>query len=568
MIKILVIEDDPQVIDNIQDILELENFETITAENGAMGIKKAQENKPDLIICDIMMSEIDGYGVLKQLRNDSKTKLIPLIFLTAKADKNDFRQGMELGADDYLTKPFSPSELIRAINSRLNKQDNIKANYIQQIENLAIELEKTSYYNNLTKLPNRLFLEEKLRELKGEKLALLIINLDQFGWIVSNFGHNFQDSFIKKFTTRMKNYCDHLSKDIGFFSHLEAEKFGLIINNFSSKEDLDDQIKTLLTYLSAPLKIDNKEILISISIGVALKQIDNENILDLIDNAAVAMYRSKAQGGNHQIYYTTEMKDEASLKLNIAAQLRYALEREEFELYYQPQINIKTGKIMGAEALLRWQNPELGFISPGQFIPIAEETGLIINIGEWVLKKACQQLKKWQEKYPNPLSISVNLSPRQFKQPNLTDKIIQIIEETGVAATLLDLELTETLLMDNVNLAIKILQDLKTMGIKVSIDDFGTGYSSLGYLQKFPFDILKIDRCFIKNINQNTANQAITKALISMSHDLNLKVIAEGIETREELRILMENNCDGFQGYLFSPPVPVAKFENLFSNSQ
>ncbi len=567
MTKILVIEDDHQVRDNIQDILELENFETLTAENGYLGLKKAQETRPDLIICDIMMAELDGYGVLKALRKDKKTKLIPLIFLTAKADKNDFRQGMELGADDYITKPFTPLELLRAINTRLNKQEAINENYIKRIENLEIELQKTSYYHNLTELPNRLFLEKKLEELNQKKLALILISLDQFGWIVSNFGHKFKDSLIKKFTSRIKVYCGKIANYLNFVFHLEEEQFGLIITNFASKEELEQLIKELLNYLSEPLKIENKEILITLSIGVDLREFEAKNSLELIDNAGVAMYRSKAKGGNHHVYYTKEMKNEASLKLNIVANLRHALQKEEFELYYQPQIDIKTEKIIGAEALLRWQNTELGFVSPGQFIPIAEETGLIISMGEWVLKTACQQVKKWQEKYQNPISISVNLSARQFKQVKLTENIIKIIKETGVKTNLLDLELTESLLMENTNLALKILQDLKSLGIKISIDDFGTGYSSLGYLQKFPFDILKIDRCFIQDINKNTTNQAITKAIIQMSHDLNLKVIAEGIETAAELEILTQNNCDAFQGYLFSPPIPAAKFENLLLNS-
>ncbi|MEG4800714.1 EAL domain-containing response regulator [Microcoleus sp. ARI1-B5] len=396
MKKILVIEDDQVIRENILKLLKAEGFDVTGAENGSQGLYAAVSNLPDVIICDVMMPELDGYGVLAALRSHPVTATVPFVFLTGKADRSEVRQGMELGADDYLTKPFTKAELVGAVSSRLKKQ---------------AALAQQQHY------------------LRSQSSELL------------------QEA---------------------------ADKL--------------EQIKT-----------------------------------SLCD----------------------------------------ALEREEFQVYYQPQVNVQTGQIMSAEALVRWLHPEKGLISPAQFIPDAEETGFIVQLGEWVLQTACRQMRVWQNAGFSELRVAVNLSPRQFYQADLSSRVAEILGEIGLEPSCLELELTESMMVEDAESAIATLQQLKDLGVSISIDDFGTGYSSLSYLTQYPFDVLKIDRCFISNITDGCTNAAIVKAIIEMAHSLCLEVIAEGVETEAEKDFLWRYECDAMQGYLFSPPLSAADFEQL-----
>ena len=398
MKKILVIEDEQIIRENILKLLKAEGFDVTGAENGTQGLNAAVSNLPDVIICDVMMPELDGYGVLMALRSNPVTATLPFVFLTGKAKRSEMRQGMELGADDYLTKPFTKAELVGAISSRLKKQEAVARQY---------------------------------NTLQSQSSALI------------------QDA---------------------------ADKL--------------EQIKT-----------------------------------SLCD----------------------------------------ALGREEFQVYYQPQVNVQTGKIMSAEALIRWLHPEKGLISPAQFIPSAEATGFIVQLGEWVLQTASRQMQVWQNAGFSGLRVAVNLSARQFHQPDLSSRVAQILAEIGVEPSSLELELTESLMVDDAPSAIATLQQLKSLGVSISIDDFGTGYSSLSYLAQYPFDTLKIDRCFISNITNGCTNAAIVKAIIQMAHSLCLEVIAEGVETEAEKDFLWRYKCDAMQGYLFSPPLPAGDFERLLA---
>ncbi|MEH2289472.1 EAL domain-containing response regulator [Nostoc sp.] len=398
MPKILIIEDEEAVRENILDLLEAEDFQTIAAANGRIGINLAISEVPDLILCDMMMPEIDGYGVLTALRQDPSTATIPFIFLTAKSAKSDFRQGMDMGADDYITKPFTRAELLSAIMNRLEK------------------------YNTL------------------------------------------------------KRYLSPQT----------------IINNLSPKMQL-----------------------LEISLHRAIKQ--------------------------HNF--------------------------QEFEIYYQPIVDIASGKIVGAESLLRWQSPELGMIYPTEFIPLAESTGLIVPIGKWVLKRVCQQIKSWRDAGIRSLIVAVNLSVIEFNQPNFIQNVVNCISVNNLEPDDLELELTESMIMQDVNSAIATMSKLQSLGVKIAIDDFGTGYSSLIYLKNLPINTLKIDRYFIHNVATDLQKSAITKALIQMAHNLNLDVVAEGVETEVELDFLRQYNCNSMQGFLLSRPLPAAEFEDfLFTN--
>ncbi len=411
MLKILVIEDDELIRETLVQLLESHSYRVIVAENGRFGVQMALSEIPDLILCDVQMPEIDGYDVLRTLRQNSLAATIPFIFLTAQSDKTDFRRGMELGADDYLTKPFTKAELLGAISSRVSKRQTIT-------QPLTLALHQA---------------EARLKDLVNDSTKVCVLPPE---------------------------------------------------------------------------------------------------------------------------------------KLALEALLRRALAQGEFQVYYQPQVNIATGQVIGAEALVRWQNPDRGIISPAEFIPLAEETGLIIQIGEWVLLCACAQAASWLAAGFSPFTISVNLSARQLSDPELKARIVQILETTGLEPANLELEMTESALVENATVAGTTLNELKALGIRIAIDDFGTGYATLGYLKQYAFDSLKIDRIFVRNANEDAQNAAITTAVILLGHSLNMTVIAEGVETEAELAFLKQHNCDIIQGYLFSSPEPAQIIESMLVAEQ
>ncbi|MEQ8995877.1 MAG: EAL domain-containing protein [Coleofasciculus sp. B1-GNL1-01] len=559
MKKILVIEDEELVRENILELLDAEGLTGIGATNGYKGIDLAKVEKPDLIICDVMMPGLDGYSVLKTLRQETTFATTPFIFLTAKAAKADFRQGMELGADDYLTKPFTRAELLGAIATRFKKQQQ----YRSELEQAKDQLDYLMHHDSLTNLPNQLSLREQFKQIElthnQPLMTIMCVGLDRFNQINDDLGHSVGDRVVQAVAQRLVNAVT--SED--YVARLGSGKFAIILPTTPHKKDAVFVAQTLLDQFSQTFAIDDQEIFVTASIGMALYPRDGKDIEQLLNQANKAMFQAKQQGGNCHQFYSIALSKGTSDRVALKTSLRYALERDELQVYYQPQLDLETGKIIGAEALLRWEHPERGLVSPVKFIPLAEETGLILPIGEWVLKSACQQTRHWQKMgYPH-LKIAVNLSGRQFQQLDLRHRLVKILTETGLRPEYLELELTESMLVENTDVAIRRLQALKALGVEIAIDDFGTGYSSLSYLQQFPFDTLKIDRCFIRNIQDNPSQAAITQAIIEMANTLNLKLVAEGVETDAELSFVVQHHCHQMQGYLFSKPLPAKEFESL-----
>ncbi|MFM6190647.1 MAG: EAL domain-containing protein [Planktothrix sp.] len=574
MPKILVIEDENLIRDNIVELLEAEDFEVFDAENGNIGVKLACQHQPDLILCDVMMPELDGYGVLTKLQENPSTATIPFIFLTAKADLGDVRKAMQLGADDYLTKPCTATELLKAIVIRLEKHAILKEHYSNQLKLAEAKLNQLTYQDSTTRLPNRLSLLEYFQQILcqlaslGEQdenwkhngmIPILCMGIDRFSRINDILDYDAGDLLLKAIGERLKNSL----RPENIVTHLNGDQFAILLQPILDKKQLQTTLERLQQIISEPFVLIAREVFITVSTGISFYPQDGREIQQLLRAAKQAMNEVKEQGGNHYSFYSPSSEHDLSERIDLEVALRYALEREEFQIYYQPQVSLKTGKIVGAEALLRWKHPQQGMISPMKFIPIAEETGLIEPIGEWVLYQACKHSKTWRSQGLGNLRVSVNLSGRQFRTPNLRQKLVKILMATGCEPDYLELELTESLLIRDAELSIQQLQALKALGVKIAIDDFGTGYSSLNYLQKFPFDILKIDQCFVRNLHNNKINAAITQSLISMAHLLNLKVIAEGVETQEELELLNDFKCNEIQGYLFSPPVSLEGFLNL-----
>ncbi len=575
MKKVLVIEDEELLRDNLIEILEDEEFEVIDADNGHRGIELAIAERPDLILCDVMMPGLDGYGVLKILSQDPTMAAISFIFLTAKATKDDFRQGMELGADDYLTKPFTKPELLKAIASRLEKKTAEQQRYktLQEFYNIELkhakeQLNYLSRYDHLTNLPNRLALRELFRQVKsieiGRKqlITILCLSLDRFSQVNENLGYEFGDLLLKAVAQRMQACVSLPDKVV----RLDADQFAIILVTTQHKKDAVTIAQTILENLSQTFNLSGQEVFITASIGIALYPRDGRLIERLLKNANLAMVQAKHQGGNQYQFYSVAFHIGFSDRLALQTSLRYALEREELEVHYQPIVTLKTGRIVGTEALVRWRHPKKGMILPSKLTAVAEETGLIVPIGEWLLEKACQQVQIWHNSGFEFLRLAVNLSGRQFNQMELRQKIVQIIGNTGFHSRCLELELNESILVQNVEVAIRRLNGLKNLGLQIAIDDFGTGYSSLGYLQQFPFDILRIDQSFIHNLADKTNQAPITKAIIEMAKNLNLRVIAKGVESPSQLSFIYRHQCDEMQGYLFNRPVPAPEFEELLKS--
>jgi diguanylate cyclase (GGDEF)-like protein len=418
-------------------------------------------------------------------------------------------------------------------------------------------------YDPLTGLPNRRFclrlLTTAMNRAHQRKVGLVSLDLDGFKLINDTMGHRVGDRLLRVVAARLKG----LLQPNQILARLGGDEFAVIIEDVSSSEQLARLAQKVLGAMAKAYVIEGREVYITVTVGIAQYPDDGDEAESLIKNADAAMYRAKEEGKDTYQFYAAEMNAHASERLLIEGNLRKALERNELLVYYQPKVDLSTGLITGLEALVRWQHPEFGLVSPIRFIPVAEETGLIIPIGEWVLRTACVQIKSWQQHGFSELHVTVNLSARQVKHPILVDMVNRVLQETGLNPRSLGFELTESSIMQDAEAMIGRLSKLKSLGIQLSLDDFGTGYSSLSYLKRFPIDTLKIDQAFIRDITSSTDAVAIVTAIIAMAQKLKLHVVAEGVETEAQVAVLREQGCNEFQGYVCSQPLPPAEMEQL-----
>lgn len=440
-------------------------------------------------------------------------------------------------------------------------------NYTDELKEKNEEIKNHAYYDFLTGLPNlRLFNKMALdfATMDNKKpIAILFLDLDRFKFVNDMLGHSAGDFILKAASDRVR---DLLEQD-QTISRIGGDEFILLLPN-TDNDGAKNIAEEILKEFEKPIVFKGNEFFITASLGISLFPRDSEDMEDVIKNADIAMYRAKEQGRNNYQFYSSDMIEVIQRKAVLEKGMRKALERDEFVLHYQPQINIQSGILVGNEALIRWYHPELGMISPLEFIPLAEETGFINMLGEWILRTACKQNKQWHDTGFPAMKVSVNLSMRQFQQANLLELITEILQETGLEPQYLELEITESIAMYNEDHVISKLQALKNTGMKIAIDDFGTGYSSLSYLKKFPIDNLKIDKSFVSDISHDSDDAMIISTIIAMARQLKVNVIAEGVETEEQLEFLRVKNCHEVQGYLFSKPLSVEQFNMLFNGIQ
>ena len=551
---VLLIEDNPgdaRLIREMLDEGEEALFHLDCVDRLSQGLDYLATRSAGLVLLDLSLPDSLGFDTF--LKVYAHSPKVPIIVLTGNDDQKIALSAVKKGAQDYLIKGRLDRELLLR-----SMQYSIERKRYQE------QLEYHANYDVLTGLPNRNLLHDRLRQSVltqryVRSIGVVFLDIDHFKFINDSLGHNTGDKLLQRIAERLTQTV----RDGDTVARLGGDEFILILNDQTGQEAIYRAMQRIINKVAEPIDVDGHELLVTCSAGISLYPQDGPDMETLLKNADAAMYRAKEKGRNDFQFYTIEMNQQVNERLKMENSLRRALERREFELYYQPRIDVRTGVCVGCEALLRWQHPELGLLLPERFIPLAEETGLIVPIGEWVLKSACVQAQAWQRRRSAAISVSVNLSLRQFKQEGLAVAVASALEESGLDPRLLEMELTENLVMYDTDAAIRMLSRLRELGVKLSMDDFGIGYSCLSYLTLLPISALKIDQSIIQDVKGNgRADEGlVAQAIISLGHNLKLKVVAEGVETDTQFEFLKKHGCDEVQGFRFGKPVPAEEFE-------
>ena len=569
--NILIIDDEEQIRDLLVAILG-SSYTCCSVASAEEALSKLSREAFDLVISDIDMGGMSGIELIPKLHSISPGTVV--VMISGHQDIETAIEAMRVGAFDYITKPIDIRHVDAAVQRALGHRNLIleKEQYREQLEQLleerTAEVDYLAYYDTVTQLPNRALFEDRLAQAivmaksSGQTLAVLFISLDQFKKVNDTLGHGPGDILLREFAERLKS-CIAQTDTVARFG---SDEFALLRTQIEGADDVIETIGSLSQVLKFVFELDGQELFATASVGISLFPVDGEEGHTLLKNAGAALYKAKRSGGANYQFYTADIHDRASRRLSLETTLRRAIQNHEFLLHYQPKVSVDSLEITGVEALIRWHHPQLGLVSPAEFIPLAEDTGLIIPIGEWVLKEACLQNKRWQTQGFAPIRTAVNISARQLHDHGFADTVIRILKETNLAPQYLELELTESSIMQNAELAANVLSRLKSMGIYCSIDDFGTGYSSLASLKRLPINALKIDKSFVSEAPSEPDDAALVMAIVTLAHNLRLKVIAEGVETEEQLRLLHLLRCDEIQGFLFSKPLPADAFVSLLDS--
>ncbi len=550
--RILVVDDDRGMRFAMRKVLEDDGYRVDEVQNGEQALMYCERFMPDLVLMDAIMPEMDGFKACSEIQALPGGKHLPVLIITALNDETSIGRAFAAGATDYISKPVNFAVLRKRISRVL------QASQAEQ------RIHRLAYNDTLTGLPNRTLFTEKLSQVLAESdpesmVAVLFLDLDRFKLINDTFGHDAGDLLVKVVAERLQG-CVRQGDVVSRFG---GDEFTIILDRVKSYNVVKNIVTKIHETLSRPFVFLGKEMHVSTSIGISMYPNDGVDIGTLLKNADIAMYRAKERGDCYE-FYEQKMEADVARRLGIESDLRGAIERGEMMVYYQPQEDLATGELIGMEALVRWQHPSRGMMNPLEFIGLAEETGQILELGEWVMKTACAQLKSWLDKGCPPIRMAVNLASRQLENGSIVEQVAATLIETGLPSQNLELEITESTIMANAEEVIVTLERLKTMGVQLAVDDFGTGYSSLNYLKRFPIDMLKIDRAFVSDITVDKVDADIVTTIITLAHSLGVKVIAEGVETEEQKAYLKKEGCNYIQGYFLGKPMPAEDFEKQF----
>jgi diguanylate cyclase (GGDEF)-like protein len=615
--NVLVVDDNETNRKLLRVTLAAEGHKTVERANGLEALESLERSKFDAVISDILMPGMDGYRLCYEIRRNQRFKSIPIIIYSSTyTSPGDEQVALKAGADKFISKPAPKEVLLEALkdlastprspgaevaapgmepdllrqyserlvwkleernleleaawadlveeNEDLHKANEALEKDVSERKRVDEQVKHLAFHDPLTGLPNRLLFNDRLAMALNQarryqrRVATFFLDLDGFKAINDSLGHSIGDELLRSVAERLRTCL----REEDTVARLGGDEFIFLVSSILSAEDAAIVAQKILDKIRPPFHLDGRELFVTASIGVSIYPSDGRDPEALVRSADAAMYQAKEEGRDTYQICTPGMSIQSVERLALENRLRHALAEDKFLLHYQPIVDLRSGRILEVEALLRWQ-AELGLVPPREFIPVAENSGLIVPISQWVLRSACGQAAGWRSTEESPLGVSINLSARQFQQPDLVGEVSRALEEAGLPAECLDLEITETNAMQDVEHSASVLRRLKDLAVHISLDDFGTGYSSLSYLRRLPIDRIKIDQSFVHNATDDPDDAAIVAAVIAMAHRLKLIVVAEGVETAEQLAFLRDQDCDRMQGYLFSHPLPASELEGL-----
>jgi diguanylate cyclase (GGDEF)-like protein len=563
---IMMVDDEEITLDTLQIFLEDAGYERfVLTSDSREAIPTLEHERPDIVLLDLMMPHVNGFEILAYIRNSERFEHLPVVVLTSSSDAATKLKALEMGATDFLAKPVDESELVLRVRNTLAAKA-----YQDRLANT----------DRLTGLPNRHVLVDRLKwaikqaQRDATSGALMLLNIHRFRELNEALGPIMADELLLRVAQRLEiatRDTDLLavlprSDTSQELARLDADEFGLLLHGKVSPESTARIARRLLRSMAEPFHLQQQELYLALNIGIAIFPGDGTEANEIQRNAGIAvrsLENIQAKPEGIFCFYSKELNARTVIGLGQESELRRALARNELEVFYQPKYDVMSEAIVGAECLLRWKHPQRGYVSPVEFIPIAEETGLIIDIGQYVLEEACRKSAQWEAQGLEPGTLAVNASVQQFRHRSFRSAVRNALATSGIAPANFKIEVTESLLMTQQDEATATLADLRKLGVQLSIDDFGTGYSSLSYLRSMPIDELKIDRSFLTDVESSKDSAAIVRAILAMAHSLDLVVVAEGVETPGQLAFLREHRCDTMQGFLFSRPMPAQDFEDL-----
>jgi diguanylate cyclase (GGDEF)-like protein len=543
---LLIVDDEAMNRDALSRRLTRTGYTVLTAGNGADALALVNSHRVDAVLLDVMMPGMSGLDTLRHLREARSVSDLPVIMVTARDGSDDVVEALDLGANDYVTKPIDYAVALARIRAQVTAR---RADPLTALPNRVLFLERLNRLLQRSRIPG------------GRPFSVFFLDIDRFKIINDSMGHAAGDELLVGVARRLEKA---LRASDGFYrvdgdltlARMGGDEFTILLDGVGTAEQARAIAERLRSVIVEPFELHGREVVTSVSIGIVVSADRYQTAEEMVRDADTAMYRAKELGKSRCEVFDTSLLAAAEARLQIESDLRHAIERQELALHYQPVVSLVEGRLSGFEALIRWQHPRRGLVPPVEFVPTAEETGLIVQIGHWVLTEACRQMVTWDREFPacRDLTISVNLSARQCMQPGLLTDVGRVLRETGLPPSRLKLEITESIVLGNTDTVARILHDLRGLGVKLGLDDFGMGYSALTYLQRFPFDTIKIDRTFVSAM-QEGANSEIIRAIVSLAEDLKMNVTAEGVETGEQRDRLQELACGFGQGFYFHEPL-------------